>query len=122
VLARERAKGALVIIAACVIGLLIPLLFLSTAGGMLVSIAVLVSAVMLIAGGLLTGLRTFVVVGYAVFGVSILILLWRTVGTLLGQSLFFLVAGVVLLGLALGARRLVGWTRRGNQLPSGGTA
>jgi hypothetical protein len=122
VLARERAKGALVIIAACVIGLLIPLLFLSTAGGMLVSIAVLVSAVMLIAGGLLTGLRTFVVVGYAVFGVSILILLWRTVGTLLGQSLFFLVAGVVLLGLALGARRLAGWTRRGAQLPSGGTA
>jgi uncharacterized membrane protein len=122
VLARERAKGALMISAACVIGLLIPLLFLSAVGGMLVSIAVLVSAVMLIAGGLLAGLRTFVVVGYAVFGVSILILLWRTVGTLLGQSLFFLVAGVVLLGLALGARRLASWTRRDAQLPSGGTA
>ena len=61
-------------------------------------------------------------VGYAVFGVSILILLWRTVGSLLGQSLFFLVAGVVLLGLALGARRLAGWTRREHQLPSGGAA
>jgi uncharacterized membrane protein len=120
-LAREKAKGTLVIIAACVIGLLIPLMFLSTAGVMLVSVAVLVSAVLLIAGGLLTGLGMVVVVGYAVFGISILILLWRTVGTLLGQSLFFLVAGVVLLGLAIGARRLAGWTRR-EHLPSGGAA
>jgi uncharacterized membrane protein len=88
----------------------------------LVPIAVLVSAVTLIAGGLLVGLRTFVVVGYAVFGVSILILLWRTVGTLLDQSLFFLVAGVVLLGLALGARRLAGWTRRDDRMPSTGAA
>ena len=76
----------------------------------------------LIAGGLLVGLRTFVVVGYAMFGVSILILLWRTVGTLLGQSLFFLVAGVLLLGLAIGASRLTGWTRRDDQLISGGAA
>ena len=56
------------------------------------------------------------------FGVSILILLWRTVGTLLGQSLFFLVAGLVLLGLALGARRLAGWTRRNDQTSSGSAA
>ena len=82
----------------------------------------LMLAVSGMAGGLLVGIRTFVVVGYAVFGVSILILLWRTVGTLLGQSLFFLVAGVVLLGLALGARRLAGWTRRGNEQSSGSAA
>jgi uncharacterized membrane protein len=124
-LARNRDKGRLAIIAACAIGLAIPLML---AGGsavpsrMLVPVAVLVSAVTLIAGGLLVGLRTLVIVGYAVFGVSILILLWRTVGTLLGQSLFFLVAGVVLLGLAIGARRLAGWTRRDIQLPSGGAA
>jgi uncharacterized membrane protein len=67
-----------------------------------------------------TGLRSLVIAGYAVFGVSILILLWRTVGTLLGQSLFFLVAGVVLLGLAIGARRLAGWSKR--QLQAGATA
>ena len=90
VLARDRDKGRLVIIAACAIGLTIPLML---AGGpaipsrVLIPIAVLVSAVALIAGGLLVGLRTFVIVGYAVFGVSILILLWRTVGTLLDQSL-----------------------------------
>ena len=124
-LARDRDKGRLAIIAACAVGLAIPLML---AGGsavpsrMLVPVAVLVTSVALIAGGLLVGLRTLVIVGYAVFGVSILILLWRTVGTLLGQSLFFLVAGVVLLGLAIGARRLAGWTRRGDPLSAGGAA
>ena len=123
--ALARDRGRLVVIAACAVALTIPLML---AGGseissrMLVPVAVLVSAVALIAAGLLVGLRSFVIVGYAVFGVSILILLWRTIGTLLGQSLFFLVAGVVLLGLALGARRLAGWARRGDQQPSGGAA
>ena len=123
--ALARGGGRLVIIAACAVGLTIPLILAGgseISGHVLVPVAVLVSAVALIAGGLLVGLRTFVVVGYAVFGVSILILLWRTIGTLLGQSLFFLVAGVVLLGLALGARRLAGWTRRGDQALSGGAA
>lgn len=125
VLAQGRDKGRLVIVVACAIGLTIPLMLAGGAGipgRMLVPVAVLASAVALIVGGLLVGIRTFVVVGYAVFGVSILILLWRTVGTLLGQSLFFLVAGVVLLGLALGARRLAGWTRRGNEQSSGSAA
>jgi uncharacterized membrane protein len=120
-----RDKGRLVLIAACAIGLTIPLVFVGLGEALsrvLVPVAVLVSAVALIAGGLVSGLRSFVIVGYAVFGVSILILLWRTVGTLLGQSLFFLVAGVVLLGLAIGARHLAGWTRRGDQLRAGGTA
>lgn len=118
VLGRGRDKGRLVIVAACAIGLTIPLMLAGGSGipsRMLVPVAVLVSAVAAIVGGLLVGLRTFVIVGYALFGVSILILLWRTVGTLLGQSLFFLVAGLVLLGLALGARRLAGWTRRNEQ-------
>ena len=102
-LARERDSGRLVIIAACAVGLTIPLMFfgMAEAGVLrraLVSIAVFVSAVGLIAGGLLLGLRTFIVVGYAVFGVSIFILLWQTIGTLLSQSLFFLVAGVALAG------------------------
>jgi uncharacterized membrane protein len=118
VLARGSDKGRLVIIAACAIGLAIPLMLAGGSGipsRVLVPVAVLASAVASIVGGLLVGLRTFVIVGYALFGVSILILLWRTVGTLLGQSLFFLVAGLVLLGLALGARRLAGWTRRNEQ-------
>ena len=40
------------------------------------------------------------------FGIAILILLWQTIGTLLDQSLFFLVAGAALLATAWGARRL----------------
>ncbi|MDB5575778.1 MAG: hypothetical protein JWR80_954 [Bradyrhizobium sp.] len=117
VLARERGSGRLVIIAACAVGLTIPLMVFGMAETdvvrrALVSIAVFVCAVGLIAGGLLLGLRTFIVVGYAVFGVSILILLWQTIGTLLSQSLFFLIAGIALLGLAAGAHKLASWSRR----------
>ena len=116
-LARERDSGRLVIIAACAVGLTIPLMFfgMPEAGVLrraLVSIAVFVSAVGLIAGGLLLGFRTFIVVGYTVFGVSIFILLWQTIGTLLSQSLFFLVAGGALLVLAGGAHKLANWSRR----------
>ena len=95
VLPRDRDTGRFLIIAACVVGLMIPLMFSGMVGTsvlrrVLVPVAVFVSAVALIAGGLLVGLRTFIVVGYAVFGISILILLWQTIGTLLNQSLFFL--------------------------------
>ena len=60
-LARERDSGRLVIIAACAVGLTIPLMFFGLAETdvlvrALVSIAVFVSAVGLIAGGLLLGL------------------------------------------------------------------
>ena len=124
VLARQRDSGRLVIIAACAVGLTIPLMGLGLAEAdvvrrTLVSVAVFASAVGLIAGGLLLGLRTFVVVGYAVFGVSVLILLWQTIGTLLSQSLFFLVLGVVLLVLAAGAHKLAGWSKRDTEQPSG---
>ena len=127
VLARQRDSGRLVIIAACAVGLIIPVMFAGLAGAdvlrrALVSIAVFVSAVGLIAGGLLIGFRTFIVVGYAVFGVSILILLWQTIGTLLSQSLFFLVAGVALLVLAAGAHRLANWSRSAVDTVSGSAA
>ena len=66
--------------------------------------------------------QVFFVVGYAVFGVSIFILLWQTIGTLLSQSLFFLVAGVALLGLAAGAHKLANWSRSGVNTASGSAA
>jgi uncharacterized membrane protein len=88
----------------------------------LVPIAVLASALALIAGGLLAGLGTLIVAGYAVFGASILILLWWTIGTLLNQSLFFLVAGVALVGLAAGARKLASRSRRDTEHSSGSSA
>lgn len=125
-LAREGDRGRLVIVAACVAGLIIPLMSHGLAGtgvvrSALVSVAVFVCAVGLIAGGLLLGLRTFIFVGYAVFGIAVLILLWQTIGTLLSQSLFFLAAGVALLGLAGGAHKLANWSRR-EQAPGGGPA
>jgi uncharacterized membrane protein len=88
----------------------------------LISTAALVSALALIAGGLLASLGTLIVVGYAVFGGSILILLWRTIGTLLNQSLFFLAAGVALVGLAAGARILANRSKRHIAQPSAGSA
>jgi uncharacterized membrane protein len=127
VLGPERDKGRFVIIAACVAGLTIPLMLSGFTvpdfpGRVLVSIAVLVSASALIAGGLLAGLGTLIAVGYTVFGASILILLWRTIGTLLNQSLFFLVAGVALVGLAAGARKLANRPRREIEQSSGSSA
>jgi uncharacterized membrane protein len=127
VLERERDKGKLLIIAACIAGLTIPLMLSGLTGTnvpirVLVSIAVLVSTLALIAGGLLSGLVTLIVAGYAVFGVSILILLWQTVGTLLNQSLFFLVAGLALVGLAAGARKLANRSRPSPEQPSGSSA
>jgi uncharacterized membrane protein len=117
VLGPERDKGKFVIIAACVAALTIPLMLSGFAGTdipirVLVPIAVLASALALITGGLLASLGTLIAVGYAVFGASILILLWRTIGTMLNQSLFFLAAGVALVGLAAGARKLANRPRR----------
>jgi uncharacterized membrane protein len=127
VLAPERDKGRLVIIAACVAGLIIPPMLSGIAGTnvpgrVVVSIAVLVSALALITGGLLAGLRTLIGTGSVVFGFSILMLLWRTIGTLLNQSLFFLVAGVALVGLAAGARTLANRSRRETEQSSGSSA
>jgi hypothetical protein len=125
VLAKDN--GRFVIIAACVIGLTIPPMLSGVTGidlssRLFVSIAVLTSASALIAGGLLEGLGTLIAVGYAVFGFSVLTLLWRTIGTLLNQSLFFLVAGVALFGLAAGARKLATRSRRYIEQSSGSSA
>ena len=127
VLARERDRGRLVIIAACAVGLAIPLMFSGVVGTdvlrrVLVSVAVFASAVALIAGGLLVGITTFIAAGYTVFGLSILILLWQTIGSLLSQSLFFLVIGVALLVLAAGAHRLANWRRADIETSSGSPA
>jgi uncharacterized membrane protein len=127
VLGPERDKGRFVIIAACVAGLTIPLMLSGFAETdapirVLVPVAVLASAVALITGGLLAGLGTLIAAGYAVFGASILILLWRTIGTLLNQSLFFLVAGVALVGLAAGARKLASRSRHDVEQSSGSPA
>ncbi len=110
VLARERRFAwPLAVGLGC--ALLVPAVFWSgIAAGIVGKVAVasliLVSAMALVIAGGAGGVRRLLLGGSLLFGVAILVLLWRTIGTLLDQSLFFLVAGVVLIAVASGARRL----------------
>jgi hypothetical protein len=97
---------------ALIFGLVVPLVFWSglavgLPGKVVVASLVLASAIALVIAGVSGGVRRLTLAGSGLFGLAILILLWQTIGTLLDQSLFFLVAGAVLLGLASGARRLL---------------
>lgn len=76
-------------------------------GRILVAALVLGSACALVAAGSLTGLRRLTLAGTLAFGLAVLVLLYRTVGTLIDQSLFFLVGGVLLLAGGGLARRLL---------------
>lgn len=76
-------------------------------GRVLVAALVLGSACALVAAGSLTGLRRLTLAGTLAFGLAVLVLLYRTVGTLIDQSLFFLVGGVLLLAGGGLARRLL---------------
>lgn len=109
-LAREK-RFAWPLAVALIFGLLVPPVFWSGvvtgfSGKVIVASLVLAAAIALVVAGVTGGVRRLTLAGSAMFGLAILILLWQTIGTLLDQSLFFLVAGVVLLGLATGARRL----------------
>ncbi|CAM5221239.1 putative membrane protein OS=Bosea thiooxidans OX=53254 GN=ARD30_12305 PE=4 SV=1 [Bosea thiooxidans] len=95
---------------ALLLALLVPAVFWSgivtgMAGKIIVASLVLLAATALMAAGAVGGIRRLVMAGSVLFGVAILILLWQTIGTLLDQSLFFLIAGAVLLAVASGARR-----------------
>ncbi len=97
-LARDR-RFAWPLALALIFGLVVPLVFWSglavgLPGKVVVASLVLASAIALVIAGVSGGVRRLTLV------------LWQTIGTLLDQSLFFLVAGAVLLGLASGARRL----------------
>jgi uncharacterized membrane protein len=96
---------------ALLLSLLVPVLFwtgtvVALPGKVAAASLILLAAIALVVAGATGGVRRIMTAGAVLFGVTILILLWQTVGTLLDQSLFFLVAGAVLLGLASGARRL----------------
>ncbi len=64
----------------------------------------------LVVGGIWIGLKTsngaLLWLGYAGFSIEVLALYFKTIGTLLGSSLFFLSAGVIVILLALAAYRL----------------
>jgi uncharacterized membrane protein len=75
-----------------------------------VLILLAVLALALVLGGIGYGLRegsaSMLWLGYAGFSIEVLGLYFKTVGTLLGSSLFFLSAGVIVIVLAAIAYRL----------------
>lgn len=85
--------------------------------GMLIVWAVL--ALVLVLGGIGIGLRTrstaMLWLGYAGFSIEVLGLYFKTVGSLLGSSLFFLLAGVIVIVLAGIAYRLHARTQPGSE-------
>ena len=94
-----------------VLALLVPPVFWSGGvvglpGKVIVASLILSVAIALVVAGVTGGVRRLTLAGSILFGIAILILLWQTIGTLLDQSLFFLVAGAALLAMAGGARRL----------------
>jgi uncharacterized membrane protein len=109
-LAREK-RFAWPLAIGLIFGLLVPPVFWSGGvvglpGKVVVASLILSAAIALVVAGVTGGVRRLTLAGSGMFGLAILILLWQTIGTLLDQSLFFLVAGAILLGLAGGARRL----------------
>ena len=94
-----------------ILALLVPPVFWSGGvvglpGKVVVASLILSVAIALVVAGVTGGVRRLTLAGSSLFGIAILILLWQTIGTLLDQSLFFLVAGAALLAMAGGARRL----------------
>jgi uncharacterized membrane protein len=67
------------------------------------ALALLVAAIV---WGLRTGNRGALWLGYVGFSIEILAIYGKTIGTLLNTSLFFLVAGLIVSGLAAIAYRL----------------
>lgn len=108
--ARDR-RFAWPLAAALLMALLVPPVFwtggvVSLIGKIVVASLILLIAIALVVAGASGGVRRLTLAGSGLFGLSILILLWQTIGTLLDQSLFFLAAGAALLGMASGARKL----------------
>lgn len=81
--------------------------------GALILLALLTLAIVL--AGISVGLRTsnsaMLWLGYAGFSIEVLALYFKTVGTLLGSSLFFLSVGALVIALAGAAYRLHGRTQ-----------
>ncbi|MEI5664077.1 DUF2157 domain-containing protein [Bosea sp. CCNWLW174] len=110
-LARER-RFAWPLAAALVMSLLVPVLFwsggaVSMAGKIVVAALILSIAIGLVVAGAGGGVRRLSIAGSLLFAIAIVTLLWQTIGTLLDQSLFFLVGGAALIAIASGMRRLL---------------
>jgi uncharacterized membrane protein len=94
------------------LALVLPLLFWSgigatVVGRVVVAALVLVSAALMVGAGVMAGWRRLTLTGSTLFAVAVIVLLYRTIGSLLDQSLFFLVGGALLIGMGTLARRLL---------------
>ncbi|PZR92628.1 MAG: hypothetical protein DI537_12740 [Stutzerimonas stutzeri] len=110
-LARER-RFAWPLAAALVMALLVPVLFwsggaVSMAGKIVVAALILSIAIGIVVAGAGGGVRRLSIAGSLLFAIAVVTLLWQTIGTLLDQSLFFLVGGAALIAIASGMRRLL---------------
>ncbi len=110
-LARER-RFAWPLAVALIMSLLVPVLFwsggaVSMAGKILVAALILAIALGIVVAGAGGGVRRLSIAGSTLFAIAVVILLWQTIGTLLDQSLFFLVGGAALIAIASGMRRLL---------------
>ncbi|MFC5422535.1 DUF2157 domain-containing protein [Bosea eneae] len=110
-LARER-RFAWPLAAALVMSLLVPVLFwsggaVSMAGKIVVAALILSIAIGVVVAGAGGGVRRLSIAGSLLFAIAVVTLLWQTIGTLLDQSLFFLVGGAALIAIASGMRRLL---------------
>lgn len=110
-LARER-RFAWPLAAALVMSLLVPVLFwsggaVSMAGKIVVAALILAIAIGIVVAGAGGGVRRLSIAGSVLFAIAVVTLLWQTIGTLLDQSLFFLVGGAALIVIASGMRRLL---------------
>lgn len=97
---------------ALLMSLLVPLLFwsgsaVSIVGRIVVAALILAVAIAIVVAGAGGGVRRVSIAGSALFIIAVFALLGQTIGTLLDQSLFFLVGGALLIGLAGGMRRVL---------------
>lgn len=110
-LGRER-RFAWPLAIALFMSLLVPVLFwsgsaVSIVGKIVVAALILAVAIAIVAAGSGGGVRRVSIAGSALFIIAVFALLGQTIGTLLDQSLFFLVGGALLIGLAASMRRLL---------------
>jgi uncharacterized membrane protein len=79
---------------------------LALPGLLLVAVITLGLLIAAVAWSLRTDNRAALKVCYAAFSIEILALYFRTFGTLMNTSLFFLVAGLIVIGLSVAAYKL----------------
>ncbi len=104
----EGRSEAIAVAAAAAIGFACPLFAITMPNQPVLHAALaLVAALAVSVAGILAGFSFWSVVGHLGVAAVVLWLLNITIGTLIGQSVFFLVAGAVLIGVAWASARLM---------------